>query len=117
VTESELRNEIRLLHEKIDRILLLLEKKRTPKSVSNGRGAEPLTSDEIHALQERFEELFAAWTAGNEIAVSEKLEKTAVEDLRRFADANNLNVTAKMSKERVLQLIGARFREKRQLHK
>ena len=37
------------------------------------------------------------------------------EDIRRFGDANNLNVTSKMSKDKVIQLISVRFREKKLL--
>jgi hypothetical protein len=38
-----------------------------------------------------------------------------VEELRRFADANNLTVTSKTTKQKLLQLIAGRFRERRQL--
>ncbi len=44
-----------------------------------------------------------------------ELDRLDVEELRRFADSNNLNGTYKMSKERLLHIIGARFREKKQL--
>ena len=46
---------------------------------------------------------------------AQRKKKTIFEDLRKFADANNLNVTAKTPKERVIQLVGFRFREKKQL--
>jgi hypothetical protein len=38
-----------------------------------------------------------------------------VPELRRFADANNLNVTSRTPKHKVMQLIAGRFRERRQL--
>jgi cellulose biosynthesis protein BcsQ len=59
--------------------------------------------------------LYSRWLENQETSVREELETMSVEDLRKFADANNLNVTAKTSKERVIQLIGFRFREKKQL--
>jgi hypothetical protein len=39
------------------------------------------------------------------------------DDLRRFADANNLNVTSKTPKQKIMKLIAGRFRERRQLLK
>jgi hypothetical protein len=54
---------------------------------------------------------------GREIEVQSELDGIELDQLRRFADANNLNVTAKMSKSRILELVSARFREKRQLHR
>ena len=36
-------------------------------------------------------------------------------ELRRFADASNLNVTSKTPKHKVMQLIAGWFRERRQL--
>lgn len=36
-------------------------------------------------------------------------------ELRRLADANNLNVTSKTPKQKVMKLIDGRFRERRQL--
>jgi len=75
----------------------------------------PLTNEEIKSHQSRFSELFDRWRSGGELEVQTELEALDAEQLRRFADANNLNVTAKMSAQKVLHLIGARFREKRQL--
>jgi hypothetical protein len=51
------------------------------------------------------------------LEIQEALEKLEADQLRRLADANNLNVTSKMPKQKVLHLIGARFREKKQIHK
>lgn len=77
----------------------------------------PPTAEENLANRERFASLYQRWMDGREIEVHDELNELQPEHLRRFADANNLNVTAKMSKQRTLELISARFREKRQLHK
>ncbi len=119
---EELLAEIRALQAKVDRVLALLEGSQPKKAAPSERKAPkpkaaPLTEDEIRDLQARFASLFARWLEGRELDVQDELDKLDVDQLRRFADANNLNVTAKMPKERVLQLIGARFREKRQLHR
>ena len=111
------------MHEKLDRVIALLEasKAKTPTSRSRPRTPKPksvpLTEAEIRDLQSQFDSVFSRWLDGHELEVQDELEKLDVDQLRRFADANNLNITAKMPKQRVLQLIGARFREKRQLHK
>ena len=77
----------------------------------------PPTADEISAHRSHFASLFQRWMDGRELEVHSELDKLDPDQLRRFADANNLNVTAKMSKERILELVAARFREKRQLHR
>jgi hypothetical protein len=121
--QNDLIVEIRALHEKLDRVLALLEasKPKTPAGRSRARTPKPkpvpLTEAEITDLQAQFDNLFSRWLDGHELEVQDELEMFDVEKLRRFADANNLNITAKMPKQRVLQLIGARFREKRQLHR
>ena len=104
------------LEAKLDRVLAILESKKTSKARPKAK-LTPLTESEISGLQKQFGALFDRWMAGEEIEVEAELEKLDVEQLRRFADANNLNVTSKMPRGRVLQLIGARFREKRQLHR
>ena len=77
----------------------------------------PPTADEIAASRDHFASLFQRWMDGRELEVQSELDSLDPDQLRRFADANNLNVTAKMSKERILALVAARFREKRQLHR
>jgi len=77
----------------------------------------PLTQDDITALQAQFARLYERWIDGNELETQDALEQLDADQLRRLADANNLNVTSKMPKQKVLHLIGARFREKKQLHK
>jgi hypothetical protein len=84
--------------------------KRTPKS----KLPAP-TELETKELQERFMNLFHKWLDGNETQVRLELEALSPEEIRRFGDANNLNVTSKMSKDKVLQLISIRFREKKLL--
>jgi len=117
---DDLRRSILGLHEKIDRVLAMLE----TQQIRNTRPARapkqkpsPLTNEEIKELQSEFGRVYETWVAGAELEAQSALERLDVEQLRRLADANNLNVTAKMPREKVLYLIGARFREKKQLHK
>jgi hypothetical protein len=77
----------------------------------------PLTQEEVRELQDEFSQIYGRWLNGQEIEAQTELENLEVEQLRRLGDANNLNVTSKMPKPKILQLIGARFREKKQLHK
>lgn len=115
----EIINELKSLHEKLDRILSILEgfeikpKSSTPKS-SKPKSPTP-TQDEIDNYLAEFDLLYKKWLSGNEAEVQAELENIDADEIRRFADANNLNVTSKMPKQKVLQLIGARFREKKQL--
>ena len=69
------------------------------------------------ALQAQFASFCERWINGHELETQEALDKLDADQLRRLADANNLNVTSKMPKLKVLHLIGARFREKKQLRK
>lgn len=122
MAERDIGKELDLINEKLDRILDLLQKRGEKASARNERQRQKqkppaLTEEEMHKLQERFGSLYERWLSGDEHAVQDELEKFEAEELRRFADANNLNVTSKMPKQKVLQLIGARFREKRQLHR
>jgi hypothetical protein len=121
MSEQEIIQELRALSQKVDRLSFFLESMRgeqqskKPPRASKPKAAPP-TPEEVLQHQTRFGELYEQWLSGDEIGVQERLDKIEVEELRRFADSNNLNVTSKMSKERVLQLLGARFREKKQLH-
>ena len=123
VSDQDVLTELRALNAKLDRIVALLEasNSKAPKTHTQPRIAKPkpapLTEPEIRDLQVKFEDLFSRWLDGHELEIQDELEKLDVDQLRRFADANNLNITAKMPKQRVLQLLGARFREKRQLLK
>ena len=121
MTKDELKFEIERIHTKLDRILAILDAKAVSadRKLAERRNKQekspPLTEDEIKQQQERFQELFAKWMAGFELEVQNELEAADADSLRRFADANNLNITTKTPKAKAMQLIAARFREKRQL--
>jgi hypothetical protein len=91
-------------------------KSKRPPRVSKPKPA-PLTPEQVQAHQVKFNTMYERWLLGQEMEVQNELEKLDVEELRRFADSNNLNVTSKMPQQKLLHLIGARFREKKQLHK
>ena len=115
---TEILNELKSLHEKLDSVLSLLEEikskgTKTPKP--RKPKPAPLTQEEIDSHRAKFVSLYDMWLSGQETEVLGELENFNADDLRRFADANNLNVTSKMPKQRVLNLIGARFRERKQL--
>jgi hypothetical protein len=118
---SLLEDQVKLLLEKVDRILTLLESSPSKADRASARTGTrkakpmPLTADDIALRQERFEKLYEAWDAGEELRVETELNAMLADELRRFADANNLNVTSKTSKSKVMQLIAGRFRERRQL--
>lgn len=114
-------SELKAIHAKLDQLIAAVEDLRGVKRAraeakkANKQKLPPLTDEEIKAHQAGFSELFERWRSGEELEVQNQLEAMDVDQLRRFADANNLNVTSKMPAQKVLQLIGARFREKRQL--
>lgn len=109
------------IESKLDQLLAVVEELRGARRVkAEARKAKkeklpPLTQEEIASHQARFGQLFDKWMAGSELEVQSELEGLDVEQLRRFADANNLNVTSRMPAQKVLLLVAARFREKRQL--
>jgi hypothetical protein len=112
--------ELKFLAGRLDKIEVALaelveKKKQKTENKKNKAKPSPLTPEEVAPLQEQFKVLYSRWLNSEEAYVREELEAMSVEDLRKFADANNLNVTAKTSKEKVVQLIGFRFREKKQL--
>ena len=121
MNNDELRTELSKLHEKLDRVLALLDAKtasaqrKAADRKAKQEKPQPLTEIEIKQQQERFQELFTRWMGGFEVEVQNELEAADADALRRFADANNLNITTKTPKTKALQLIAARFREKRQL--
>jgi hypothetical protein len=118
---ATLEEQMRLLLEKVDRILSILEKRpnRAPRGPLGEKAAKrklsPVNPDEVKRDQERFERLYLIWDAGEELQVVGELEAMQADELRRFADANNLNVTSKTPKRKIMQLISGRFRERRQL--
>ena len=118
--EEAILAELKALGGRLDKMeatlsILAGKKKQQAENKKNKAKPAPLTPQEVGPLQEQFKNLYSRWLENQETSVREELEAMSVEDLRKFADANNLNVTAKTSKERVIQLIGFRFREKKQL--
>ena len=117
----DIQEELREIKTKLDQLLAAVEELRGVKRAkAEARKAKkeklpPLTEEEMKEYQSSFTRLFNQWMNGHEAEVQIELEKLDADQLRRFADANNLNVTSKMSIQKVLGLIGARFREKRQL--
>ena len=117
---ATLEEQLKLLVEKVDRILSLLETgpRTAPRRATGSKSKQkpsPLGPDEIARHQERFEKLYGIWEAGEELQVEKELDAMDADELRRFADANNLNVTSKTPKPKAMQLIAGRFRERRQL--
>ena len=115
-----LEDRMKSLEGKVDRILELLEtranaRRHTPRSSVQNPKSVPLSAEELQHSQSQFERLFAAWEAGEELEVEKELDGMEASDLRRFAEANNVSVTSKSSKPKILQLIAQRFRERRQL--
>jgi hypothetical protein len=120
--DNELLARLRAIEDKIDQLTKSIEDLRAmgvSRSKARKKKAKlpPPTPEEIVAYRQQFSRLYQSWLEGREVDVHSELEGVEPDQLRRFADANNLNVTAKMSKGRMLELISARFREKRQLHK
>ncbi len=113
--------QMKILLEKVDRILLLLDsqsresQRRKTTIPTSKRKPVPLGAEETARYQEQFERLFKAWDTGEELKVEKELDQMDANELRRFADANNLNVTSKTAKQKVMRLIAGRFRERRQL--
>jgi hypothetical protein len=121
VMSQKLEEQMKLLLEKVDRVLSLLEKppdvqhRETKAPRTRKQKAAPLSAEEMANHQARFESLFEIWNTGEEVHVENQLGAIDAHELRRFADANNLNVTSKTPKQKVMQLIAGRFRERRQL--
>lgn len=94
--------------------LIQLEESKKQKKVQKPQSS-PLTESDILELKTKFDQYFEKWQTGNEHDVRNQLEAMPVEELKRFADANNLTVNSKQSKEKVLRAIVTRFREKKML--
>src|SRR5258708_7104803 len=117
---AALEDQLRILLEKVDRILSLLESgpvapRRQVKAKAPNKKRLPLNADDAVRHQDRFEKLYEIWDSGEELQVEKELDAMRADQLRQFADANNLNVTSKTPKQKVMQLIAGRFRERRQL--
>jgi|SRR5208283_283500 len=110
------------MQEQLDEIMSIvreLQSQKKAKAAAKKAKAKPapLTEEDITKYKEKFSVLYEQWFAGDEVKVQSELESLEADELRRFADANNLNVTSKTPKPKCLHLIAARFREKRQLTK
>lgn len=120
--DIDIKEELKSINEKLDMLLAAIDELRGAKQAkaaakkANREKLPPLTEEDMKEHQKRFAELFDQWMGGHELEVQTELEKLDAVELRRFADANNLNVTSKMPVQKVLHLIGGRFREKRQLY-
>lgn len=119
---DQISESLKHMQEQLDAILLIvkeLQNKKRAKAAAKKAKAKPtpLTEEEITKYKEKFSVLYEQWLTGDEVKVQSELENLEADELRRFADANNLNVTSKTPKPKCLQLIAARFREKRQLTK
>ncbi len=105
---------VRTLDEKVD---FLVGKKKEQQQKSNAKRTKisPMSDQDIESYKQKFNILYENWLDGEELKVTNELESSSPDELRRFADANNLNVTSKTSKDKTLQLISLRFREKKML--
>jgi len=118
ITES-----LKHLQAQLDEVLSIVKElqsqKRERAAAKKAAKAKPspLTEEEITKYKDQFSILYERWLGGDEVNVQNQLEALDADELRRFADANNLNVTSKTPKPKCLHLIAARFREKRQLTK
>ncbi len=118
--EKEVLEEIRQIQETLARLTTAVEQlasksNKTQRPDRKRSEKIPLSEDEAKVLQEQFRELYNRWLSGEENSTQTDLEKMELEQIRRFADANNLDVTSNMSKQKILHLVVSRFREKRQL--
>lgn len=107
-----IKNNLSSIENKIDELVTKKNMQREKNRISKVK-PNPPTEEEISKFKEKFDVLFDLWLKGMELEVVQDLEKFSPEEIRRFADSNNLNVTSKMSKEKVLNLINLRFREKK----
>jgi len=118
--KKEILEEIRQIQDTLVRLTAAVEQlvsksNKTQRPDRKRSEKIPLSEDEAKTLQERFQALYNRWLSGEENSTQADLEKMEVEQIRRFADANNLDVTSNMSKQKILHLVASRFREKRQL--
>jgi len=102
---QSLEEKLQQLLEKVDRILSLIESQSVePRQRSSGVKVKPkvprLNEDEIATHHKNFEKLYQTWDSGEELQAESILDQMPVEELRQFADANNLNVTSKTPNRR-----------------
>jgi hypothetical protein len=119
--DEELREKLEAINAKLDRVLAALkevrekESRRPEPKKSPKEKSAPASANEIKSAEEKFVQLFDRWMVGEHLEVLAELERMDADTIRRFADANNLNVTAKTPVPKVMELISARFREKKHL--
>lgn len=120
---DQINESLKHMQAQLDEVLLIVKelhgqkKARAVAKKANAVKPAPLSEDDISKYKLKFSDLYEQWLSGSEVSVQSVLESMDADELRRFADANNLNVTSKTPKPKCLQLIAARFREKRQLTK
>jgi len=110
--------EIKLLNTNIKEIIETLKLGTKQKSVKHKVPKEPpkpLTKEDIEKYQTDFANLYDLWLKDQNQKLQDILNNLTPDEARKLADANNLNVTTRMSKEKVLKLIEIRFREKKML--
>jgi hypothetical protein len=117
---EQLAENIALLREQMDEalgILRELQAKKKAKAAAKKSATKTtgLSPEETAVCRERFERLYEQWLGGDEVSAQAELEGMRADEVRRFADANNLNVTSRTPKRKCLELIAMRFREKREL--
>jgi hypothetical protein len=98
------------------RQLIQIEESKKAKKKSKSP-LPPLTEVDISKFKSRFDLMYNRWESGNEHEVRKELDALPIDELRRFADANNLTIDKKSSKDKVLRAILTRFREKKMLFK
>ena len=120
MTENDIQDALAGIQKQLDEMLRILQgiegKKRARADAKRAqRKMTDLTPIQISELKAKFESLYERWLSGQETHIQGELEAMDAEQLRTLADANNLNVTSKTPKPKCIHLIGARFREKKQL--
>src|SRR3990172_2474655 len=88
------------LDEELSIVKELQSQKRERAAAKKAAKAKPspLTEEEITKYKDQFSILYERWLGGDEVNVQNQLEALDADELRRFADANNLNVTSKTPK-------------------
>ncbi len=119
--DNDVREKLEELNTKIDRLLEAVKelqdrgKARTEPKKTPAKSPISTSPKAIEDSEKLFSALFERWLAGEHLEVRAELEKMDADTIRHFADANNLNVTAKTPMAKTMELISARFREKKQL--
>lgn len=117
ITE-QLLAEFKILNSNFKELIEILKNTSKPKITKTKISKEPfkpLTKEEIESLQIQFKHLYELWLKDQNQELQNILDKLSPDEIRKLADANNLNVTTRMAKEKVLKLIEIRFREKKML--